>query len=165
MSILTKRSVNVFIDGDWEGDTLHGPGRKGSIATFVDRMTLYTMAVWMPDRTSASLIAAARACFRNIPRKLRQTMSVDNGPEFRNHKELSNALKMCVYFAHPYASWERAINENTNGLLRQFIPKKQPLNEVTPKQVQLAVLALDHRPRKKLGYRTPHEVFWSAARA
>lgn len=147
--------------GDWEGDTLHGPGRKGSVATFVDRRTLYTLALWMPDRTGASLIAAARECFRRIPKKLRHTMTVDNGPEFRNHKGLGKAISMPVYFAHPYASWERPINENTNGLLRQFIPKKQPLNDVSPEQVKHAVNALNHRPRKKLGYRTPHEVFWA----
>lgn len=150
--------------GDWEGDTLHGPGRKGSVVTFVDRMTLYTLALWMPDRTSASLIAAAKTCFRRIPQILRHTMTVDNGPEFRSHKALSRAISMPVYFAHPYAPWERPINENTNGLLRQFIPKKQPLNEVTHKQVKHAVDALNHRPRKKLGYRTPHEVFWAACR-
>lgn len=150
--------------GDWEGDTLHGPGHKGSIVTFVDRKTLYTLALWMPDRTCASLIAAARKCFGRIPHALRHTMTVDNGPEFRNHKELSRATGMPIYFAHPYASWERAINENTNGLLRQFIPKKQPLNELRAGQVQHATHALNHRPRKKLEYRTPHEVFWAAAR-
>lgn len=148
--------------GDWEGDTLHGPGKKGAVVTFVDRMTLYTLALWMPDHTVASLLAAARRCFMRIPKKGRHTMTVDNGPEFRNHHALSTAIRMPVYFAHPYAAWERPINENTNGLLRQFIPKQQPLNEVTPEQVTHAVNALNYRPRKKLGYRTPHEVFWAA---
>ena len=150
--------------GDWEGDTLHGPGKKGSVATFVERTSLYTLALEMPDRTSNSLIAAAKACFKHIPKKVRHTMTVDNGSEFRRHKELSKAIGMAVYFAHPYAAWERPINENTNGLLRQFIPKKQPLNEVTPEQVRHAVEELNHRPRKKLGYRTPHEVFWGICR-
>lgn len=151
--------------GDWEGDTLHGPhGSTGSVATFVDRLSLYTLAIWMPDRTAASLIAAAKECFRRIPHLVRHTLTVDNGPEFRSHKALSDALTMPVYFAHPYASWERPINENTNGLMRQYIPKKQPLNEVSPEYVKHVMVELNHRPRKKLGYRTPHEVFWAACR-
>jgi len=148
--------------GDWESDTLHGPGRKGSVATFVDRMSLYTLALWMPDNTTQSLVAAAKECFKRIPHMARLTMTVDNGPEFRNHKALSEAIKIPVYFAHPYSPWQRAINENTNGLLRQFIPKKQPLNTVTSDQVRYAINELNHRPRKKLGFRTPHEVFWAA---
>lgn len=147
--------------GDFEGDTIHGPNRKGGIATFVDRVTLYTLALWIPDRSAATLIAAARRCFRRIPNKMRHTLTVDNGPEFRRHKALGKAIGMPIYFAHPYASWERPINENTNGLLRQYFPKKQPLNIITPEDVKNAVNELNHRPRKKLGYRTPHEVFWA----
>ena len=150
--------------GDFEGDTIHGSNRKGGLATFVDRLTLYTLAFWIPDRSTASLIGAARECFKHIPHTMRHTMTVDNGPEFRNHKELSKAIKMDVFFAHPYASWERPINENTNGLLRQYFPKKQPLNIITQEQVQYAVNELNHRPRKKLNYRTPHQVFWQMCR-
>jgi len=151
--------------GDWEGDTLHGPhGRKGSVATFVERSTLYTLILRMPDRTSTSLIAAAKQCFRRIPHLVRHTLTVDNGPEFRSHKALSKALTMPIYFAHPYSSWERAVNENTNGLIRQYIPKKQALDEVSPEYANYVMNELNHRPRKKLGYKTPHEVFWAACR-
>jgi IS30 family transposase len=151
--------------GDFEGDTMHGPNRKGGIATFVDRNTLYTLALWIPQRSTAALIAAAKKCFQNIPHKFRHTLTVDNGPEFRNHKMLSQAIGMPIYFAHAYASWERPINENTNGLLRQYFPKKQPHNIITPEQIRFAVAELNHRPRKKLGYRSPHEVFWKQCRA
>jgi IS30 family transposase len=145
--------------GDWEGDTLHGPDRKAHVATFVDRKSLYLRAATMPDRKPASLLGAARRCFRAVPQRLRHTLTLDNGPEFRQFRSLEQALGLDVYFAHAYASWERPINENTNGLLRQYIVKKRPLHQVSSAELQRAVTALNNRPRKKLGYRTPREVF------
>jgi IS30 family transposase len=145
--------------GDWEGDTLHGPDRKAHVATFVDRKSLYLRAATMADRTCTSLLGAARRCFETVPKHLRHTLTLDNGPEFRQFKGIEEALRLDVYFAHAYASWERPINENTNGLLRQYIAKKRPLHEVSSTELRHAVHALNHRPRKKLGYRTPHEVF------
>lgn len=87
-------------------------------------------------------------------------MTFDNGKEFAGHENMAKELKMAVYFAHPYHSWERGLNENTNGLLRQYFPKGAYFEKVTDAQVQTAVDSLNHRPRKILGFKTPFEVFW-----
>ena len=87
-------------------------------------------------------------------------MTFDNGKEFAGHEIMAEKLKMAVYFAHPYHSWERGLNENTNGLLRQYFPKGNYFEEVTEAQVQTVVDRLNHRPRKILGFKTPFEVFW-----
>ena len=104
---------------------------------------------------------SARA-FRHIPIKLRKTLTVDNGKEFAAFKKLERKTGFDVYFADPYSSWQRGTNENTNGLLRQYFPKGCDLSRVTDQMLAEAVRKLNHRPRKCLGYRTPHEVFNSA---
>jgi IS30 family transposase len=88
------------------------------------------------------------------------TITFDNGQEFAQHQYIAKCLDAQVYFAHPYCSWERGLNENTNGLLRQYFPKGTDLRSVTQSQVDAAVYALNHRPRKCLGYKTPHEAFY-----
>ena len=90
-----------------------------------------------------------------------QTITFDNGKEFAEHAFIAASLDAQVYFAHPYHSWERGLNENTNGLLRQYFPKSTNLRRVTQSEVEEAVYPLNHRPRKCLQYRTPHEVFMS----
>lgn len=145
--------------GDWEGDTVIGKNHKGAIATFVDRKSLYLVAAPMPDKTPAALNAAAISAFACIPKRLRHTLTVDNGKEFTRFKELQIAIKTSVYFAEPYRSCQRAINENTNGLLRQFLPKKTSFEGLTQEQLDIYIDKLNNRPRKKLGYRTPAEVF------
>ncbi len=95
------------------------------------------------------------------PHKARcKTLTFDNGKEFAEHEFIGKCLQARVYFAHPYCSWERGLNENHNGSLRQFFPKETNLLKVSQIQVDDAVYALNHRPRKCLGYRTPHEVFY-----
>ncbi len=88
------------------------------------------------------------------------TLTFDNGKEFAEHVWIAQSLEVQVYFARPYHSWERGLNENTNGLLRQYFPKKTDMRKVNQAQVDEAVYLLNHRPRKCLGYRTPHEVFY-----
>jgi IS30 family transposase len=104
--------------GDWEGDTIESAGKNDSIATFVDRNTKVLLAKIMPDKTAASLNKAAIRAFKPIPAPLRNTLTLDNGKEFAAHKSLSQALGIDIYFAHPYHSWERGLNEHTNGLIR-----------------------------------------------
>ena len=87
-------------------------------------------------------------------------LTLDNGKEFAEHERMAAALETEIFFAHPYCSWERGLNENDNGLLRQYFPKEMELLEITDAQVQRAVERLNHRPRKVLGYKTPHEVFF-----
>ena len=98
--------------------------------------------------------------FRWIPSSLCRTMTFDNGKEFSAFKELEKKFQLAVYFAHPYASWERGTNENTNGLLREFFPKKTDFRQISHQRVVAVVSKLNNRPRKCLGYRTPREVLF-----
>lgn len=149
--------------GDWEGDTVHGRHRNGCLATLVERKSLYLCAFPMPDATAQSLNAAVIKAFEEIPCEFIHTLTVDNGKEFARFKCLEEHLQADVYFTHPYSAWERPINENTNGLLRQFLPKKFELRFLSVQALRKIVRSLNNRPRKKLGYRTPHEVFQQLA--
>ena len=151
--------------GDWEGDTMWGSTHRAYLATFVERRSGYLLAQAMPDRSASALTCAARRAFASIPRALRHTLTVDNGKEFARFRELEQTVGTIVYFAHPYASFERGTNENTNGLIRQYLPKKTDLANYTARRIRRAVRDLNHRPRKRLGYRTPHEVFQQAVLA
>jgi IS30 family transposase len=97
--------------------------------------------------------------FRQIPKYKRKTITYDNGKEFSEHRLIEYYTKTKVYFAHPYHSWERGTNENTNGLLRQFIPKKTDFITVTKEDLEHYTHLINHRPRERLDYLTPHEVF------
>jgi len=99
-----------------------------------------------------------------FPRRNRQTLTLDNGSEFANFKDLEKKARLSIYFADPYAAWQRGANENTNGLLRQYFPKGTNFRNIDEDSVAKAVKRLNHRPRKCLGYRTPHEVFWDFSR-
>jgi IS30 family transposase len=145
--------------GDWEGDTIESAGKNAYIATFVDRKTKFLLAKIMPDKTAASLNKAALRAFNPIPARMRNTLTLDNGKEFSAHKSLSQTLMLDIYFAHPYHSWERGLNEHTNGLIRQYLPKKIPFDTLTQKQLDKIVDKINNRPRKVLGYLTPYEVF------
>lgn len=145
--------------GDWEGDTVIGANHEGAIATFVDRKSLYLVAATMPDKTPDSLNKAGVQAFKGIPKRLRHTLTLDNGKEFSRFKELEKALALKAYFADPYCSCQRAINENTNGLLRQYLPKKTSFKNLTNEELNTYVDKLNNRPRKKLGFRTPAQIF------
>ena len=97
--------------------------------------------------------------FRSVPRAKRLTITYDNGSEFADHEMIERKAKTIVYFAYPYHSWERGTNENTNGLLRQFFPKKSLFKNVTQNKLKQVTKLINHRPRKRLGYLTPYEVF------
>jgi IS30 family transposase len=145
--------------GDWEGDTVESAGKNAYIATFVDRKTKLLPAKIMPDKREATLKLAAVRAFKPIPADMRNTLTVDKGKEFAGHKSLSQALGIDIYFAHPYRSWERGLNEHTNGLIRQYLPKKIPFDRLTQKQLDKIVDKINNRPRKVLGYLTPYEAF------
>jgi transposase, IS30 family len=146
--------------GDWEGDTVEGAQKQGYVATWVDRNTKYLIAHKLDHKTAQELVEGAEKAFRGIPKKYRKTYTVDNGKEFAMHKELAKRLGGKVYFAHPYHSWERGLNENTNGLLRQYLPKSRSFADLTEKELAKIVAKLNNRPRKSLGYRTPREAFY-----
>jgi IS30 family transposase len=145
--------------GDWEGDTVIGKGHQGALVTLVERKSRYTLARQVSAK-QASQVGNAIIEMLRPHRDCCHTLTFDNGKEFADHAFIASCLDAEVYFAHPYCSWERGLNENTNGLLRQYFPKDTNLKLVSQQAVDDAVHLLNHRPRKCLQYRTPHEVFY-----
>jgi transposase, IS30 family len=146
--------------GHWEGDTIVSKCRRQAIATFAERKSGYLIGGKMEDRTAGTMNRVSTEQFkRHCPKPLRKTCTNDNGSEFAEHAKTEKALSMTMYFAFPYHSWERGTNENTNRLLRAFFPKSMRFDELTQKDVDHVVEMINHRPRKRLGYRTPYEVF------
>lgn len=145
--------------GDWEGDTVIGQGHKGLLVTLIERKSKYSVIVAIKNKTAR---AVHEAVVRGLmPYKDRvHTITYDNGPEFTDHEKMAEDLDARIYFAHPYASWERGLNENTNGLIRQYYPKNRELLSLTESEVNQVMDKLNNRPRKSLGYRTPFEVFF-----
>jgi len=151
--------------GHWEGDNVVGNGKKEAIATHVERKSKFLLGGLMKDRTAETMTEVTVGIFkRQVPKQLRKTLTYDNGSEAGGHEEWSRRLSMDVYFAHSYASWERATNEQTNGILRWFFPKGMSFKELTQADVDRAVDLINHKPRKSLRYRTAHEIFHSAQR-
>ena len=144
--------------GDWEGDTIIGKGHKGALLTLVERKTLYTVIVPLRGKNAEQLKQAAIEVLTHLKQQV-LTVTFDNGKEFAEHEQMAKALEADIYFAHPYASWERGINENTNGLIRQYFPKGTDLRDVTIEQTQMVMDRLNNRPRKTRGGKTPNELF------
>ena len=144
--------------GDWEGDTVMGKGRKSALLTMVERKTLYTVIVRLTGKRADLLAEAAVTHMTGMKAKVK-TITFDNGLEFADHATIAEGLGAAIYFAHPYSSWERGINENTNGLIRQYFPKGTDFNEVTDEQVQWVMNRLNNRPRKTRGCKSPNELF------
>jgi len=149
--------------GDWEGDTIEGKKSTGYMATHVERKSRYLIAAKLVDKKARSLTLKSIKAFWRIPKKMRKTLTVDNGKEFARFKELEDKTGLTVYFADPYSAWQRGTNENTNGLLRQYFPKGTDFREFTEEDLAFAVKKLNHRPRKCLNYRSPQEVFSKAS--
>ena len=146
--------------GHWEGDTVHGTGKTGYIATFVERKSGYLMAMLLPTPMFSSLgfANAANHCLSQVPFKHRKTLTLDNGPEMKLPEQIERTTGTQVYYANPYHSWERGTNENTNGLLRYFFPKKSSFATLTQEDIDLAVNLINTRPRKRLNWRTPAQM-------
>lgn len=145
--------------GHWEGDTVWGKGDSGSIGTHVERVSGYALGVKLENLTAALMHKGTVEKFKTIPQEKRLSETNDNGVEFSDFEFTEKELGIKIYFAHPYHSWERGTNENFNGLLRQFFPKGTSFATITQKDVDRAINNLNHRPRKRLGYLTPYEVF------
>jgi IS30 family transposase len=145
--------------GDWEGDTVIGKNHQGGFVTLAERKSRYVLAAPIRSKHAAGVTAKIKRLLP--PHKAKcHTITFDNGKEFAEHEQMAASLGADIYFAHPYHSWERGLNENSNGLLRQYFPKGMELHEITDEEVQRAVDKLNHRPRKVLGFRSPHEVFF-----
>ncbi len=146
--------------GDFEGDLIIGKGQKSAIATLVDRKSRYTLIVKVINRKSNTVVNAMANAVLELPAEKRKTMTYDNGTEMAEHKLFTKLTNMIVYFAHPYSSWERGTNENTNGLIRRYFPKKTDFNNITEKKLKEVQYLLNTRPRKALDYKTPKQVFF-----
>lgn len=145
--------------GHWESDTVRGAKWTGCIATHVERASRYAVLCKIPNRTADAFTGATVQAFLRIPKRKRRSFCVDHGKEFANHREILQILNCKVYFADPHAPWQRGTNENFNGLLRQFFPKRTSFAEVTQDDVDAVAKLLNRRPRKSLGWKTPEEVF------
>lgn len=160
-SIHTRPAAVIQRDrlGDWEGDLITGRCQDGHVVTMVDRKSGYLAAAPVPNKRPDSLNRAVMEAYGDIANDYIHTITVDNGTEFFNFKDIEEALECEVYFADPYSAWQRGTNENTNGLLRQFLPRTISFKNLDQNEVDRFVSLLNHRPRKRLGYRTPYEVF------
>lgn len=144
--------------GDWELDTVAGRKEQGAIVSMVDRASKLTRLAKVPSKHADTVAQALIAKLGSTEGEVR-TMTADNGKEFAKHEQISAALGAGFFFANPYHSWERGLNEHTNGLIRQYIPKGQSLKNVTQADLDGIEMLLNNRPRKVLQYATPIEVF------
>ena len=147
--------------GDWEADTIIGKNHRQAIVSLVERKTGFTL-IHKVERKTAQAVSKAMTTLLNPYQSKVYTVTSDNGREFARHEEIAAALKADFYFAHPYASWERGTNENTNGLIRQYFPKNRDFTTITQQEIDTAMERLNNRPRKRLGYQTPNQVFFKS---
>jgi IS30 family transposase len=145
--------------GDWEIDTVIGAHHKGVLVTAVDRASKYTVIEIVANKTSELVTAALIKRLSAFDGKV-LTITADNGKEFAEHEKITEALGATVYFAKPYHSYERGLNEHTNGLIRQYLPKGRSFEDVTPAEVDRIETLLNNRPREILNFKTPQEIFF-----
>ncbi len=150
--------------GDWEGDTVMGKDTKHCLLTLVERKSGFTIIRLLQDRTTRAVTDAALLVIRN-PEHIFNTITFDNGTEFHDYKELEKDGGPICYFATPYHSWERGTNENTNGLIRQYLPKGKCLANVTQAQCDWIADELNRRPRKRFDFQTPETIYKKSERS
>ena len=142
------------IPGHWEGDLLRG-ARNSHVATLVERHSRFCMLVKVPGKDTATVVTALSQHVRELPATLRRSLTWDRGLEMAQHKSFTMATDVQVYFCDPQSPWQRGSNENTNGLLRQYLPKKADLSCYSQSELDQIALRLNQRPRKTLGFQTP----------
>jgi IS30 family transposase len=147
--------------GDWEIDTVIGKNHVGVLVSMVDRASKYTKLTLVESKKACVVTSAIEKALKPL-RGVVHTLTADNGKEFAMHEKITNLLKAKVYFAKPYRSWERGLNEHTNGLIRQYFPKKTYFDKLSPSEVQKVENLLNMRPRKILDFKTPLEIFEKA---
>lgn len=147
--------------GDWEADTVIGKNHKQALVTIVERKTGFTL-IRKVKRKTAHAVSKAMVTLLKPYLNWVHTITSDNGREFAGHEEIAEQLKADFYFAHPYSSWERGTNENTNGLIRQYFPKNRDFTTITQQEINTVMKRLNNRPRKRLGYLTPNQVFFES---
>ena len=148
--------------GDWEADTIIGKNHRQAIVSIVERKSGFTLIQKIERKTAQAVSQVMTKLLKPYKNEV-HTVTSDNGREFARHEEIATALDADFYFAHPYSSWERGTNENTNGLIRQYFPKNRDFTTITDKEISTAMERLNNRPRKRLGYKTPHQVFFKSS--
>lgn len=162
--IIGRRPISerpVIVDnkgrlGDWEGDTIIGAKHRHALVSIVERRTQYLVLRKVPRKSAADVSMAMIEGMAHL-RHVAETITVDNGKEFADHALVDKVLSTTTYFANPYASWERGLNEQVNGKVRDYFPKKMPFDRLTQRDADRVAEALNNRPRKSLNYRTPKE--------
>ena len=144
--------------GDWELDTMIGKGHKQAIVSLTERKSRYTLIRKVKRKTASCVSKAIISLLSPISDQV-HTLTSDNGKEFADYKNIADELNAKFFFAHPYASWERGLNENTNGLIRQYFPKSRDFTTITQEEINQVMDKLNNRPRKCLGIKTPNQVF------
>jgi IS30 family transposase len=145
--------------GDWEADTVIGRPGGSVLVTLAERKSLLSLIALAPDKSAKSVKEAMLSLLVPLAEQV-HTVTYDNGKEFAYHLEVAECLNAKGYFAHPYHSWERGLNENTNGLIRQYLPKGTSFDSLSQKDIQRIMDKLNNRPRKCLGIKTPNQVFF-----
>ena len=145
--------------GDWEIDTIIGAHHQGVLLSLVERKSRLCLIARLANKSAQEVERTTINLLDSIKEKV-HTVTSDNGKEFAKHESIAKNLDAKFFFAHPYASWERGLNENTNGLIRQYFPKKTQFNHISDQQVQSVMEKLNNRPRKCLGMKTPNQVFF-----
>ena len=143
--------------GDWELDTVIGKGHQQALVSLTERKSRLTLLTKVVRKTADFVATAVIGLLRPLRLPL-HTLTSDNGKEFAHHERIAQALNAQFFFAHPYASWERGLNENTNGLIRQYFPKRLRFTTITEEDIQTVMTKLNNRPRKSLGFQTPNQV-------
>lgn len=145
--------------GDLEGDLVIGKNHKEALVTLVDRYSKFSLIAKVPNKSANNVAKVIMQMLTPFKAHL-HTLTFDNGKEFAYHSQIAEHLAVNVYFAHPYHSWERGLNEHTNGLVRQYFKKGSSIEEITTQEITAVQDKLNHRPRKALGFKTPYEIFY-----
>lgn len=148
-----------LMPGHWEGDLIKGKNNASAVGTLVERSSGYLMLVKMNDATATSAVEGFSAALNGMPLAARKSMTYDQGKEMARHAELTQKTGIAVYFADPHSPWQRGTNENTNGLVRQFLPKGTDLSRYTQEELDKFAYLLNIRPRKRFNWLCPIEVF------
>jgi len=159
---LSQRPVEVdsrVVPGHWEGDFIKGARNSSAVGTAVERTSRFVLLTQMNGCTATHALQGFTRRFKSVIPELRKTFTYDRGSEMARHLEFTQATGIDVYFCDPHSPWQRGSNENMNGLIRQFLPKGMNLSTVTPQALAYIESALNDRPRKVLGFRTPREVY------